>query len=157
MKNKLTIEKKFSACYQCGVCTGGCPTAKVLEGYNPRKIILKYFSDDKDDKEELLKDSKLWGCTTCHICEDRCPQKIPVGKILTEIKNKATEAGNFQAGIKTSFDLILKTGRAIQISDRNKRIRAQLNLPEFDKLKDEILREIEQIIKDTGCETICNG
>lgn len=147
MKNKKTIKEILFDCYQCGVCTGACPTAKVMEGYSPRKILLKYFSDDKD---EVIKDSKLWGCTTCHICEDRCPQKIPVGEILTEIKNKATTAGNFPAVFKTSVDLILKTGRAIQSSDRNKRIRSQLLLPDFDKLKDEILQEIEQIMKDTG-------
>ena len=142
MTNKKSID-----CYQCGVCTGACPTAKVMEGYSPRKILLKYFSDDK---EEVIKDSSLWGCTTCHICEDRCPQKIPVGEILTEIKNKASTAGNFPVGFKNTVDLILKTGKAIQSSDRNKRIRDQLSLPGFDKLNDEILHELEQIIKDTG-------
>lgn len=71
-------------CYQCGVCTAICPWGLVKkEPVSVRKLI----------REAQLGtpgwDEAIWLCTTCKLCEDRCPRGVPVGEVMLALRNLA--------------------------------------------------------------------
>ena len=35
-------KKELYKCLQCAICTGSCPVSRVIEGFNPREMVLKY-------------------------------------------------------------------------------------------------------------------
>ena len=56
-------------CFQCGTCTGSCPSAP-RSTYRIRKFMRRCVLGLE---EEALTDPDLWLCTTCYSCTDRCP------------------------------------------------------------------------------------
>jgi Fe-S oxidoreductase len=71
-------------CYQCGVCTAICPWGLVKkEPVSVRKFI----------REAQLGtpgwDEAIWLCTTCKLCEDRCPRGVPIGEVILALRNLA--------------------------------------------------------------------
>ncbi|MGA7797039.1 MAG: 4Fe-4S dicluster domain-containing protein, partial [Methanoregula sp.] len=59
-------------CYQCGTCTGSCPSAP-RSTYRIRKFMRRAVLGLEN---EALNDPDLWLCTTCYSCTDRCPRDI---------------------------------------------------------------------------------
>ena len=43
---------------------------------------------------QVVEDERLWLCCTCNVCEDRCPQKIPITDLLVALRNSAARRGN---------------------------------------------------------------
>lgn len=58
-------------CFQCGTCTGSCPSGRRT-AYKVRQIIRKLNMGMK----EVLADPALWMCTTCYTCQERCPRRV---------------------------------------------------------------------------------
>ncbi|MGA1876037.1 MAG: 4Fe-4S dicluster domain-containing protein [bacterium] len=97
--------RDLNACLSCGTCTAGCPIHRVYPEYDPRKIVrmIQYGL-----KQELLSQEYIWNCTTCHTCEQRCPQKVNFFNILNVLKNMAAKEGYM-----ASF-LVIQTGNLRQ-------------------------------------------
>jgi len=117
---------KLRLCLQCAVCTGSCPVARVIDGYNPREIILRclLYGEDK----AVTDADTVWSCLTCHTCEERCPHGISVGDLLIEIMNRAAAEGRLPAAIRQTIANIARTGRAVPVSARCERLRKNLGL-----------------------------
>ena len=88
-------------CYQCSRCTGSCPAAIVVKGFNPRNLLL---TCSRMGLESAISDEKLWCCTTCHVCEDRCPQMIEVTDLLRTLMNEAARRGFIPERVKASTE-----------------------------------------------------
>ncbi len=131
-------------CYQCGTCTGACPSAKFVEGFNPRRMmddVLLGF------KERLISSSLLWTCSLCHTCHERCPQGVHVSHILILLKNLAAKEKNIPEGLKKEAAQIINEGLTVPVGDAILRRRRSLNLPEMPYTVG--VDEIREIVKTT--------
>lgn len=113
-------------CLQCAICTGSCPAARVIEGYNPRETILRYLMYGEED--EVLASELIWCCTTCHTCEERCPHGISVSELLLEAMNRAAARGHLPEAIRQTITSIAQTGRALAATPRTEKLRTELGL-----------------------------
>lgn len=118
------------ACYQCGVCAGGCQVGEWRRDFNPRQFIVKILRDEVSD---IIEDNKIWVCVTCLTCLERCPQKIEVSEIVVQLKNAAARIGNIpESEIKKNRE-IMKNGWVQNPGKRILRIRKELGLPDLPK------------------------
>lgn len=125
-------------CYQCGACVGDCPTARFLEGFNPREIMLRALMGDID---ELTKpESIIWNCSNCYNCYERCPQDVRPVEVIIALKNIATRNGSAAKEIYEVTKRINETGFSVPIMDSTNKLRAQFGL--------------EPINRDVGSELI---
>jgi heterodisulfide reductase subunit C len=116
----------------------------VLKCYGPRETLLRCLNLGQ---EAVITDERIWYCTTCQVCEDRCPQEINISELLTAIFNLAAQRGNLPEKIKFSADMIAKTGRSLIVNEKVMKDRKKLALPPLEPLN---LEEIEGILKKTG-------
>jgi heterodisulfide reductase subunit C len=145
----LYDKEEFYRCLQCAVCTGSCPVAQVIDGFNPREIILRYML--YGEQEEVLADEKLWCCTTCHACQERCPHEITISGLLTHIMNLAAKRGNLPRPLKDNIKLMAETGWSVRATSHSDRVREQLGLK---PLKRPDAHEIRSILCEAGLEEI---
>ena len=145
----LYDKEEFYRCLQCAICTGSCPVARVIEGFNPREIILRYML--YGEQEEVLADEKLWCCTTCHACQERCPHEITISGLLTHIMNLAARGGNLPRPLKENIKLMAETGWSVRATSHSDRISEQLGLK---PLKRPDTDEIRSILRETGLDEI---
>jgi len=122
-------------CYQCGACVGDCPSARYVEGFNPREIMLKVLYGFG---EELVgPDSPVWQCTNCYNCYERCPQNVKPVEIIIALKNLMAQRGIYpeKAQVGDLVDRVLETGRTAPVTAMTKKLREELGLaplPEVD-------------------------
>ena len=65
------------ACYQCGDCSAGCPSAFEMEVLpNQINALLTY-----GDSDSVLKSNTIWLCVACYECGTRCPHGIDFAKV----------------------------------------------------------------------------
>lgn len=116
----------LTRCLQCAICTGSCPAARVVEGYNPRRILLRHLMEGTEP--DAAEAERIWCCTTCHVCEERCPHGISVGDLLLQLMNRAAQRGQLPEAVRQTVLSIAATGRAIAVTPRAERMRAELGL-----------------------------
>lgn len=141
---ELFNKEDLFECYQCARCTGSCPAAMVMKSYGPREILLRCLNLGQ---ETVVRDERVWYCTTCHVCEDRCPQEINIPELLTAIFNLAAQRGNLPEKVKFAVDIIAKTGRSLIVNEKVLKDRQKLSLPPLSTLN---IDEIEGILRKTG-------
>ena len=145
MKTPYIFNKELIyECNQCARCTGSCPAAIVVEGFNPRNFLLTCA---RLGVESVISDEKLWCCTTCHVCEDRCPQMIDVTELLTALMNQAAKKGHIPEKVKAGTEMIINTGKVVNISKRADQLRKKLGL---SPLPEVAMGEVEGILVKTG-------
>jgi len=137
----------LSSCLQCAICTGSCPVARVIDGYNPRETILKYLL--YGEAEDIVGSDLIWCCTTCRTCEERCPHGISVFELLVRIMNQAAERGNLPGAVRQAVDCIAETGRAIRPTSRSQRRRRSFGL---DPIPECNTAEIRELLRACGVE-----
>jgi Fe-S oxidoreductase len=72
-----------AVCFQCGTCTATCPWSELLDTpMTVRKMIHKALLG-------LDTDPMLWFCTTCRMCETRCPREVDIVKSLLAMRKMA--------------------------------------------------------------------
>lgn len=76
-------------CYQCGVCSGSCPTMDRMT-YGPRKIMHMIRLGMAD---RVLCSPDIWYCVSCFSCAARCPQGIEIGDVMSTLRNMAVAKG----------------------------------------------------------------
>jgi heterodisulfide reductase subunit D len=81
--------ERVIACYQCGTCSGSCPTAPAMD-YNPRRILhmLRLGFD-----ERVLRSQAIWLCTSCYSCTARCPREIKISDAILGLRSLAVDRG----------------------------------------------------------------
>jgi len=119
-------------CYQCGACVGDCPTARFSEDFNPRQIMLAVLYGMED--EVVGPDSKVWQCSNCFTCFDRCPQDVKPIEVIIALKNLMGERGIVPKGVDRLVDGLLQTGRSAKVTTATHRRRKELGLPPLPEL-----------------------
>ena len=142
-------KKELYKCLQCAICTGSCPVSRVIEGFNPREMVLNYILNNEQD--EVLENEMIWYCTACQICSERCPHEIDISGLIIHIMNHAAERRNIPEPLQKQVARIARTGRAIASTPRSKRIREEMGLK---PLKEPDAGEIRKILSATGIADI---
>lgn len=134
-------------CYQCARCTGSCPALEVARALGPRETILKCLNLGH---EEVVEDERLWVCCTCNVCEDRCPQKIPISDLLVALRNSAARRGNIPDKLQIAIELLAKTGRSMIVHQLNE-MRAHHGL---EPLLPVPIEEVREVFKKTKLDDV---
>jgi heterodisulfide reductase subunit C len=131
-------------CLQCAVCGLVC-VVNCAEVYEPRHtFVYDLFNDGIEAKETL------WGCPTCHKCEERCPYDFRPLELVKAHKETAFAAGLAPKEVYAEFEAILSTGSAFPVSSVTHRQRAKLDLPD---LPERPVDELILIAERTGLAT----
>ncbi|UUX91560.1 CoB--CoM heterodisulfide reductase subunit C [Methanoplanus endosymbiosus] len=112
-------------CYQCGTCTGSCPSAP-RSSYRIRKFMRRAVLGLE---EEALKDPDLWLCTTCYSCTDRCPRGIAPTDVIMGMRNIAFQKyGIAPRNFLKSIQVMYQFGHVVPNNDVNRAARVKLGL-----------------------------
>jgi len=130
-------------CYECSRCSGSCPATLTHHTLGPRKILLKCL---QQGQESVIEDPAIWYCTTCMVCQDRCPQEINIPELLTGLRNIGAQKGNVPEKVKFAVEKIAKTGRSL-LTFRVERERERYGLPPLQEIDTE---EVSRILTETG-------
>ncbi len=80
----------IAACYQCGTCSGGCPTVSAMD-YTPRQIIRMVNLGMRD---RVLSSRSIWLCASCYQCQVRCPREVKITEVMAALKSIAMKEGH---------------------------------------------------------------
>jgi heterodisulfide reductase subunit C len=132
-------------CFQCGACTGSCPSGKYTS-LNVRRIIK--YSIKKDISEQL----DLWMCTTCYNCQERCPRGIKVTDAILSLRAEAVKKGHILLEHRSVCKFLLETGHAVPIDEINmtKREKIGLSEPETVRKYPKGLKDVKTLLESTG-------
>ena len=121
LKTSRTIA---NMCYQCGTCTGSCPSAP-RSSYRIRLFMRRGVLGLED---EALTDPDLWLCTTCYSCTDRCPRDIAPTDVIMAMRNLAFKRDIIPKNFLQTVQLIYKSGHGVPNNDVNRAARVRLGL-----------------------------
>ena len=138
---QLEPRPEVEYCLQCAVCGLVC-VVNYAEAYEPRHtFVYDLFNEGMEARETL------WGCPSCHKCEERCPYDFKPLELVKAHKEVAFTAGLAPQEVYAEFESILNTGAAFPVSSVTQRQRAKLGLPE---LPDKPVDELTIIAERTG-------
>ena len=140
-------------CFQCGTCTGSCPSGRRTP-YRVRQIIRKANIGLKD---ELLSDPNLWMCTTCYACQERCPRDIKIVDVVKLARNEAAKAGFMAPAHKMTGKFVIESGHGVPINDATMELRKRVGLGELPPTTHSFpgaLEEVQTILKATGFDSL---
>jgi heterodisulfide reductase subunit C len=81
-KVKELSGQNLQLCYQCGMCTGNCPSTANMD-ISPRRII----ELARLGLEEEIADSRtVWTCASCLACTVNCPRGFDLSKVMEAIR-----------------------------------------------------------------------
>lgn len=136
-------------CFQCGTCTGSCPSAP-RSSYRIRLFMRRGVMGLE---EEALTDPDLWLCTTCYSCTDRCPRDIAPTDAIMAMRNLAAQRNIVPVNFLKTVQAIYGTGHGVPNNDVNRAARERLGLerepPTVHKFK-QYLPGIQKIIDHYG-------
>ena len=115
---------------------------EVAPAIGPRETIIRCLNLGH---QQVVEDERLWLCCTCNVCEDRCPQQIPICDLLVALRNSAARRGNIPDRLGIAIELLAKTGRSMIVHQLDE-MRAHHGL---DPLPPAPIAEIRGILKKT--------
>jgi heterodisulfide reductase subunit C len=116
--------KTVNLCFQCGTCTGSCPSGRQT-AFRVRKVVRRA---QLGFEEDVLPSEDLWLCTTCFTCYERCPRGVEIVDIIMALRNMAVRKGYMAEPHRKVAELISKTGHLVSLRDEDKALRAKLGL-----------------------------
>ena len=81
--------RNLDRCYQCSMCSDGCPVAYAMD-YYPNQII---HMVRLGLKEKVLSSTAIWLCASCETCATRCPNEIEIIRLMDVLRNESLEEG----------------------------------------------------------------
>lgn len=140
--------EKVHYCYQCGRCTDICPVSELEpERYDPRTLVMQGLLGLSHMILQPDKQFNLWGCQTCDLCDEICPNDIVLTDIFTILKNQSMRMGLAPEAYISQAKMVMETGQAIPLQDAIARRRDKMGLPLIPKPN---VKEIQKILKATG-------
>ena len=117
---------ELDACISCGRCQKGCPAYNIGAPLSPSVVIRDLKRHSKAKKsffrsktkafnhaiiDKVIAKETLWACTTCGLCEDKCPVKIEhIKRIVDMRRSLVTEVGGYPPEVEKVFDNISAVG-----------------------------------------------
>lgn len=74
--------QNIDACYQCGKCSGGCPSVAQMDMLPSQVIRLLQIGLS----DIALQCNTIWICASCYTCTVRCPRGIDLSKIMEALR-----------------------------------------------------------------------
>jgi heterodisulfide reductase subunit C len=142
-RSEVTSHKEASglnACFSCGICTAGCSIGEVFPEYNPKKMAKMVKLGMKQD---VLSSPFIWCCTTCHNCEQHCPQNVQFYNILNVLKNMAAKEGYAPSPWVEQTRQLIQTGLVFPVDESVVKKRKSLLLPAIRSEGEKAKRLIE--------------
>ena len=134
------------SCFQCGTCTGSCPSGRRT-ALRTRAVIRKALLGI----DQVLDDPDIWLCSTCYTCFERCPRAVPVTDIIIKLRNLATQKGKILAPHKALTHILIDTGHGVPINDKkwnDLRESYDLNpVPPTTHAHPDAVKEIQTLVK----------
>jgi heterodisulfide reductase subunit C len=146
---KDEVLKAVQACFQCGTCSGGCPSGRRT-AVRTRKIMRKAVMS----MDEVLKDEDIWLCSTCYTCFERCPRSVPVTDIIIKLRNLAVQKGYILSPHRALTHLLIDTGHGVPLGGKDNqwtKLRESYGLdpiPPTTHSHDDAIREVQQLVAD---------
>lgn len=116
----------IARCFACGTCSASCPVRQVNDRFNPRRIIHMVLLGLR---EQVLTDDFVWLCAGCFSCQERCPQGVKIGDLMTALRNIAVRERHIHPSFTAQMELLGKAGRLMEIGDFENKKRGRFNLP----------------------------
>ena len=69
-------------CYQCGMCSAGCPIVFAMD-LLPNQIIRLV---QLGLQEDITKSKTIWLCASCLTCSVRCPRGLDLCKVMEALR-----------------------------------------------------------------------
>lgn len=132
-------------CFQCGTCTGGCPSAP-RSTYRIREFMRRGVLGLE---EEALNDPDLWLCTTCYSCTDRCPRDLAPTDVIMAMRNAAFKRDIIPVNFLKTVTAIYSSGHGVPNNDVNRAAREKLGLtrdPPTTHMYPEYIKGIQKIL-----------
>lgn len=123
---------ELDACISCGRCQKGCPATISGAPLSPSVVIrdLKKYSKGKQSFlkskvsdfnpsiiDTVIAQETLWACTTCGLCEDKCPIKIEHIKRIVDMRRSVNaEDPGYPLEIKKACTNIAEVGNCWGLS-----------------------------------------
>jgi heterodisulfide reductase subunit C len=70
------------SCYQCGMCSAGCPMSSAMD-LQPNQIMRLV---QLGLQEEIVKSKTFWLCASCFNCAVCCPRGVDLCKVMEALK-----------------------------------------------------------------------
>jgi len=68
-------------CYQCGMCSAGCPLVEEMD-LLPNQVLHALQMKD----EAAMTANSMWICASCYTCEVRCPKGVDLAKLMEAMR-----------------------------------------------------------------------
>lgn len=81
-KVKEISREDILLCYQCGMCSAGCPIAFAMDLLPNQIIQLVQLGLEA----EVAKSKTIWLCASCLTCSVRCPRGLDVAKVMEALR-----------------------------------------------------------------------
>ena len=103
------LQSEMNVCIRCAYCFEECPIVKV-SGWDSDgargKIILTYGLIQGDLKPSQFIADKIFQCTTCGDCLQRCPSKVKTLDIIRQTRGELAELGFMPENMKLGIENI---------------------------------------------------
>ncbi len=126
--------RNLDRCYQCSMCSDGCPVAYAMD-YYPNQII---HMVRLGLKERVLQSRAIWLCASCETCATRCPNEIDIVRMMDVLRNESLKGGfknpvsNISKFHEAFVEQIRKRGR---VDEASLMINYELKTGDFLSLK----------------------
>ncbi len=140
-------------CLQCGRCAGDCPLGIEPLHHIRRLIKLAIYGL----RERVLSDPGIWRCTTCHTCWERCPLEVDPTDFVIALRRILAREGKMPDSTKRIARNIVTLGHAVDIDEKQKKIRASLGLdplPPTALIHKEATDDLKTIVKKTKVQKL---
>jgi len=81
--------KNLRRCYQCSMCSDGCPVAAAMDLY-PHELIALLRHGMADT---ALGSKSIWTCVSCHTCAARCPNEVDIVHFMDVLRRRSLREG----------------------------------------------------------------
>jgi heterodisulfide reductase subunit C len=81
--------RNLARCYQCSMCSDGCPVAYAMD-FHPNQII---HLVRLGLREKVLQSTAIWVCSSCETCATRCPNEIEIVRLMDVLRSESMAAG----------------------------------------------------------------
>jgi len=78
---EISGQNAFS-CYQCGICSAGCPMSEEMDLLPNQVIRLMQMGAFN----ELSSSSTIWLCASCYTCRARCPRGVDLARLMEAVR-----------------------------------------------------------------------
>jgi heterodisulfide reductase subunit C len=131
----------LNLCFQCGTCTGSCPSGRHT-AFRVRKL---FRLAQLGLKDRILPTEELWACTTCYTCYERCPRGVDTVGIVFALRNLAVKEGHMAEAHKKTAGYLIKFGHLVPLSKEFRAKRTEIGLDEVPPTVTKDKKAIEDV------------